>query len=552
VIPAGADKKGGVPQQQQQQPSAVPAQPQPGSANKAEASTLVPTTDSSSGIAEGAHSPKRKQQKAPTLINAAKEGNCALIKTMLEAGSADGPVDINKTGMWGSTPLLCACQYKQEEAALALLQHGADPTVLNEKEASAILHTCMEDMQTALGSILEWAAANRETTLAHTVQQMVDGAPGCVYNTCTDTNCRLTPLLAASMNGNQEIVATLIGKGCDVNRAVVVNPKAKDIQMEDGSQNSEVGGMRPVMAAAREGHTAIVELLREAGASVTGADQETNDTPLTIACRRGHGQTAKKLIEFDASVVSQVSTDGMTALLAACKNAKTIGVAVVPALITAGAHVHACDKKGMSPLMFAVKAGIEPVVRALLEAGASPTEANLARKSARDLATQYGRKNILQLLEDCCGVSESEPDMKQPSNEAQSTSPVAEECTNEGVKSEGAKVHETNSASAPQESEKTFNDGESESNPASGLEMEETFKFEMPKKPKGKKKSKKRPKKAGTTLKPLQLKPNHDVQFGSGQPDVMMTPLKQPGPNAVESTEKPVASGNHETAESEN
>ena len=118
-------------------------------------------------------------------------------------------VDLNVRGMWGNTPLLVAAQYNHSEVAKLLIQVGADVTVVNDSGATALLYCCLEG-QTELVDLLLSKDA------------VVEPPPARVYNSQCESHIRLTPLLAAAINGRTQIVSLLLEAGADPNRAIVI------------------------------------------------------------------------------------------------------------------------------------------------------------------------------------------------------------------------------------------------------------------------------------------------------------------------------------------
>lgn len=122
-------------------------------------------------------------------------------------------------------------------------------------------------------------------------------------------------------------------------------------------------GVTPLTAAMRKRATMYVNFLLQNGADPNLAER-TGDTPLIIAARLGH-------------------LEGVTAMLAF------------------KAAVDATNRQGETALIIAVQNRNAPIVRRLLEAGASPSRTdNASGLSARDYAARDRRSvEILKLIE---------------------------------------------------------------------------------------------------------------------------------------------------------
>merc|ERR1712039_1005494 len=90
----------------------------------------------------------------------------------------------------------------------------------------------------------------------------------------------ITPLIAASIKGNLEVVRALV---------------AADARMDKVTNK----GATPLACAASGGHMEIVKFLCESGAR-TDVTDEDGATPLDLANRHGHAETAR-LLRQDSS-----------------------------------------------------------------------------------------------------------------------------------------------------------------------------------------------------------------------------------------------------------
>lgn len=115
-----------------------------------------------------------------------------------------------------------------------------------------------------------------------------------------------TPLLAAARNGHSDIVEYLVKEcGAEVSQAGSVAFDGETIE-----------GAPPLWCAAAAGHLNIVKLLHHFGASVNGTTY-TNSTPLRAACFDGHMDIVKYLVENGADI-EVANRHGHTCLMISC------------------------------------------------------------------------------------------------------------------------------------------------------------------------------------------------------------------------------------------
>lgn len=180
------------------------------------------------------------------LLRAAKDDNVARVLELLDLG-----LDIEHKGMWGNTPLLCACAYGCPDVADTLVKRGADCTVQNDDGASPLLLACMEGLDAAVLGML----AREDVAMWP--------AAATVYNQVVDISEAQTPLRAACQNGRTALVRALLDQ--DV-LSTAPNPAA-------------IGSA--LVAAARHGREEVVELLCSAGVDPSTPD-ETGTTAAAV------------------------------------------------------------------------------------------------------------------------------------------------------------------------------------------------------------------------------------------------------------------------------
>jgi ankyrin repeat protein len=138
-------------------------------------------------------------------------------------------------------------------------------------------------------------------------------------------------------------------------------------------------GVAPLSLVCLNGDPVFVDLLLKSGAD---ADRSLpkGEAALMTCSRTGSAESVKLLLAHGANVNAKESWRGQTALMWAAAEGH---VAVVQALVNAGADLRARSNGGFTALLFAVREGKLDVVRALLKAGVDVNEATLPPPNAR-------------------------------------------------------------------------------------------------------------------------------------------------------------------------
>lgn len=194
--------------------------------------------------------------------------------------------------------------------------------------------------------------------------QMGRELPGSGNSTGTSTANAATVgvgLHQAARSGNVDAVRAALAQGAD-----------PDVPLT--SDDSNRGGMTPLMLACFEGSAEAAKALIDAGAR-TEARASDGRTALIYAAGWGNAQKVQLLLDAGATADARAS-DGMTALMFAAARGEADSVR---ALVAAGASVDERNRWRQTPLMGAARSGSLEKVKALLDAGASV-----------DISDQYG------------------------------------------------------------------------------------------------------------------------------------------------------------------
>lgn len=229
-------------------------------------------------------------------LKAVKNGDLAYMDRVAQQAtrSSHAPL-INIRGMWESTPLIYACQYCHPQAAMWLLERGANVHMQNEKGVTPLLLASLEGMTSVVDWILTQQRASVDSTSSssgsastdplNTVMP-IDKQIGVVYNSAADLNIRANPLLAASMNGHVEIVAKLLAHGASVNCGVPAS-----------ASSASAAKQFALLLAAKYGHARVVRLLIKHGADFATSDANGNHA-LLLTCEASKEECAMELLRL--------------------------------------------------------------------------------------------------------------------------------------------------------------------------------------------------------------------------------------------------------------
>ena len=263
-------------------------------------------------------------------------------------------VNVNHSGDEGFTALHWACQEDYRTMVEVLIDAGADIEAKDEEGYSPLLR------------------ASKDASL-DTVKMLVKAGAGVRVTDNREHTC----LTLAAWCGHTETV-----------RHLLCLPEV------DVHQSNNRGYTALHRAVAMK-HSAVVEVLIDAGADVEGKRDGICNTPLHYACEVGEREIVRMLLEAGADIEAKDENGGSPLLLAS----KEGSLDTVKKLLEAGADVCATNEVGDTCLLFAAYCGHTEIVRYLV--GLPEVDVN-HRTRAGCTALQRARKkphaDVVQVL----------------------------------------------------------------------------------------------------------------------------------------------------------
>lgn len=184
--------------------------------------------------------------------------------------------------------------------------------------------------------------------------------------------------LNAIKSGQLEDVNLMIKNGIDVNQTFS-------------------DGITPLHAAVINNQENIMVVLIQAGANVNATDPTTQATPLHLAALYGRESMAAFLIEKGAKVDANMKF-GITPLLVATQFNQA---PIVQLLLDKKANIQQSDQEGFTALHFAAQNGDAMVARLLIDKGAKIDARDKVNKSTPlAIAVENNHSEVAQLLQE--------------------------------------------------------------------------------------------------------------------------------------------------------
>ena len=307
-------------------------------------------------------------------------GNVEIAQLLLDAGA-----DLESGDSDESTALDNAALNRRPDMVAFLLSKGANVNRRDKNGACALSFaaaagdTAIVEHLMRAGADLNFRDVNGYTLAHFAVGRDLQGLLDILIARGTNlegaSSEGITPLHSAAGRGRVEMVKTLLDRG--VNHSPV-----------DGH------GETPMFGAAMNNHAEVVRLLLAAGADPNFTDQMGN-TPLLLSAWRSSQDAMQVLIEHGADV-NLASLSGDTPIFSTVKQGDPD---IVDRLVKAGAKVDGRDPhSGATPLHLAAVLGYKDIAGHLLAGGADVNARDNSGKTALEMATAHGQRNVAELL----------------------------------------------------------------------------------------------------------------------------------------------------------
>ena len=346
---------------------------------------------------------------AGPLVEAARAGNHAAAAELLQQHA-----DANDRMVDGTTALHWAVHHGDADLVRRLIKAGADVKATNDYGATPMSEAAERADAQILAMLLEAGAdvespnAMGQTALMTVARTNRVDAAKLLLAHHADVNAReqwrgQTALMWAAAQSQPEMVTLLLEHGANPDARSAIRAWERRVTAEPRPQNRPLGGLTPLLLAAREGCAACAQALVKGKAGINLADPD-NITPLLMAILNGRFDAAAALIEAGADP-NRWDTWGRAPLYSAVdynttprggrpdrpSSDRTTALEVEERLLTAGANPNMQLKLfppyrslgqdrggdgmltvGTTPLIRAAKAGDAASIRLLLAHGALP------------------------------------------------------------------------------------------------------------------------------------------------------------------------------------
>jgi ankyrin repeat protein len=327
---------------------------------------------------------------------AVRDNDLAKVNKLLAAGA-----DAKAANRYGITPLYLACQNANPAIIERLLKAGVDPNSVSTEGETALMTVARTGVVEAAKVLLDHGAKVDAREEWH----------------------GQTALMWAVDEQHPAMAKELIAHGADVNAVSNINKWERQVTSEPRDKWLPLGGLTPLLFAARQGCVECANVLLEGGAKINTTDPD-GISPVVLAIINGHYDVAGFLLNKGADP-NLADDTGRTALFSAVDfntmpadnrppprvlDNQISSFDLIKLLLDKGANVNAQLKKqqpyrakldrgddtmlttGTTPLLRAAKAADIPAMRLLLARGADPKLATRAGITPLMAAAGLGSK----------------------------------------------------------------------------------------------------------------------------------------------------------------
>ncbi len=248
----------------------------------------------------------------------AADGNEEQLLQLASAGDTQAALalvgsntDVNQSQSDGTTALHWAIYYNDAELVNRLIERGADVQARNSYGATPLSEAAIGGNTQIIKALLDAGAeADERGKDDQTALMIIARTPNVeaakvLVDAGADVNVTekwrgQTALMWAAAQNQPAMVDFLIEQGADVDAQSLPNNWERQVTAEPRMKILPPGGLTPLLYATREGCTACVASLIEAGANLNKADPD-GVTPLVMAGLNARWDSMKLLLEAGAN-----------------------------------------------------------------------------------------------------------------------------------------------------------------------------------------------------------------------------------------------------------
>lgn len=277
------------------------------------------------------------------------------------------------------------------------------------KLATALVLACAVQWTDGVRLLIEHGAPVNESTDEACGVVCVNAVSHAVFVLLMDR--RVTAVMVAALNGNEDIFLSLANHGADLNAKTAARRTVFECAAEGGNakivqyflyRGFAVNKPGPADLSILHygvmgGSPEVVSALLLAGANINARSLE-GKTPFMVALERGHEDAAQVLVDAGATLETKKRRNGAddNPLYHACRHGF---VRLAEKLLAGGADVNASNEHGSFPLIDSARDGHFLIVEMLLFAGA---DINVASKNGNETALMAaafkGHRKVVQIL----------------------------------------------------------------------------------------------------------------------------------------------------------